>query len=118
MIRSKAFIGAFVLCTAFAVSACATETSYTVPANDYSYNAYLGYPYECNYGLGYECPPYVYGPPVVFDRDHFDHFDRFHHFDHFHGHPMHVGHGLGAFGGHGFAGHGGHGFAGHGGGHR
>jgi len=41
MIRSKAFIGALVLSTALAASACATETSYTAPANDYAYNTYI-----------------------------------------------------------------------------
>ena len=113
MIRSKAFIGALGLSTALAASACATETSYTAAANNYAYNTYIGYPSECSYGLGYECPPNVYSPPVVYDYDHLDRFD------HFHYHPTHVGHGLGAFGGHGFAGHGGFGFGGHGaGGHR
>ena len=100
MIRNTAFAGALALSTAFAVSACATETSYPAPASDDAYNSYFEYPYACSYDLGYECPPYVYGPPAIFGFDHFDHLD---HFDHFHG-------------GHRFAGHAGFGFGGHGGG--
>ncbi len=107
MIPSRAVIGALVPGTALAVSGCATETSYTATAGDYAYNNYLRYPYECTYDLGYECPPYVYGPPAVFDFDHLHHF---------HDRPTHVGRGLGTFGGHGFAGHGNFGFGGHGGG--
>ncbi len=118
MNRNKVFIAALVLGAALAASACATETSSTAQAEDYAYNTYLGYPYECSYGPGYDCPPYIYGPPVVYDYDHFDHFGNFHRFDNFHDHPAHVGHGLRTFGGHGFAGHGGSGFGGHGGGHR
>jgi hypothetical protein len=107
MIRSKAFTRLLVLSAAFAVSACATEASYISQADDYAYSSYLRYPYECSYDFGYECPPYVYGPPAVFD---------FNHFDHLHDHSAHVARGLGGFRGHGFAGHGGFGFGGRGGG--
>jgi hypothetical protein len=106
MISNKTFIATLVLSTAFAVSACGTETSYAAPTDRYVYATNLGYPYECDYGFGYECSPYVYDPPVFYD---FDHFDHFHQFSHFHDHQTNVGHGLGAFVSHGFAGHGGHG---------
>ena len=42
IIRGKAFIGALVLTTVSAVSACAAETPYAAAANDYAYNSYLG----------------------------------------------------------------------------
>jgi hypothetical protein len=103
MTHRRTLLGALALSTALAVSACAAEAAYTAPANAVAY--------QCYYDLSDECAPYIYGPPVVYG------YGDLHHFDHFHEHPMHVVHGLGAFGGHGFAGHGlgGHGFASHGG---
>jgi hypothetical protein len=100
MMHSKAFIGSLVLSTMFVVSVCAVEASYIAPADGYAHNSYLVYPYECNYGFGYGCPPYAYHPPAVFG---FDHFGRFHDYS-------------GAFPGHGYAGHGGFGLGRYGGG--
>ena len=74
-----------------------------------AYTCNVQYTYDCSYVSGDECPPYVDGPPIVHG------YGDFHRFDHLHDHPMHVGHGFGAFGGHGFAGHGGFAFSGHGG---
>jgi hypothetical protein len=110
MTRTRGLTEALALIAAFAVSACAAETAYTAPANPYV--SAVQYPYDCSYDLGNGCPPYVYGPPVVYGYDGFHHFD---HLDQFHDHSIHAGHGLGSFGGHGFAGHGGFGFGGHGG---